>query len=189
MTIKLGWPSPADGPALAGLAKRCLPDLTPLHGEDWAHRLGPRGSPWFASLVIAARNDAREIVGFAWADAAALADLEITEPWWCLNAVAVEPDARGDGIGRRLVDTVVQLARNAGVVSVYGFCAEELADWYRGQSFDVGRTLLSDHARKVGNAAEQVRHEIVDERGGLVFVRNLEPDPPARLHVKDGTNV
>jgi GNAT superfamily N-acetyltransferase len=65
--------------------------------------------------------------------------------------VIVDPDYRGTGLGRRLMDGLLQRPELTGVDSVELVCQPELADFYRRWGFTdaVGRSLLM---RRTDNA-------------------------------------
>ena len=184
--VQLTFARERDLAAIARLAELHLPNPIGLTPEDWANRRG-RGAPFLANLLIAAIDREGRVVGFTWADAAAVYEQGMAEPWWCLNAVVVSEEHRSKGIGRMLVETVLERARHVGIVSLFGVCEPELAPWYESLGFLVtapGGALIADPALKYEPAVEYTKYENTDKHGGVMFVKDVEPFPPCRLSVK-----
>ncbi|MEK8227791.1 GNAT family N-acetyltransferase [Oerskovia sp. M15] len=112
-----------DGPRLADLARRRLPTMPHLHDEElWrtTYRFGPGFHPRDRYFPVLREqgdgSDGRDdrVVAFAWVDAALDEQGGVSEPWWCLNAIAVSDERSGAGLGSYLVRKIVEQARAAG---------------------------------------------------------------------------
>lgn len=88
------------------------------------------------NLLLVASTLAGQTVGFLWADARGADGYPRPLPWWCINMVAVDEAFQGNQIGNNLLQTAYRRMKRAGVVSIYGMCRPELADWYRLRGFD-----------------------------------------------------
>lgn len=116
-----------DVPDLLKLARTQLPTMSYLHERDmWdqTYRFGSGRHPLDSYFLVARatqnNDDSGPLVGFIWVDPAMHTDHGITEPWWCINAVAVEAAIQGIGLGRQLVSMVQERADDVGISSIYG---------------------------------------------------------------------
>lgn len=98
-----------------------------LHAAAFGH--GPIDDPWNARVErhslgwVSARDDAGALVG--WANLVWDGGVHV----W-LQDVIVSPDRQGEGIGRDLVATAVQAAREAGCEWVHADFDDDVAGFY-----------------------------------------------------------
>lgn len=121
---RLALAAKADIADLAALARAELPTMTALHDEEgWMtyQRFGAGRQPresW--TVMLRDSTEEGELIGFAWVDDSMFVEAGITEPWWCINALAVIPSRRGQGFGTQLVEGVADAGRSAGVNLLFG---------------------------------------------------------------------
>lgn len=121
---RLALAAEADIADLAALARAELPTMTALHDEEgWIthQRFGTGRQPresW--TVMLRDSTEEGELIGFAWVDDAMFVEAGITEPWWCINALAVTPSRRGQGFGTQLVEAMAGAGRSAGVNLLFG---------------------------------------------------------------------
>ncbi|PPI18920.1 hypothetical protein C5D04_00500 [Rathayibacter sp. AY1D2] len=129
-----------DAPELAALARAEMPTMTFLHDPDrWAHRFDTGTSirsSW--TLVLRAGHPSGELIGFSWVDDAMFVDANVVEPWWCINALVVAPEYRRRGYGTGLLKVVLETARAAGAVLVYGQSLPAAIPFWREAGFIIG---------------------------------------------------
>lgn len=182
-----------DVPEIVQLAETVLPRMTYLTDPSaWkmAYRFGVGRHIRDQCFFVAREARASRLLGFVWADAAMYDDHGFEDPWWCIDAVAVDPAAQRHGVGAHLVEMVVKQAKAAGIVSLYGICYPDATPFWRSLGFQVsaaGGSLASDRpARR--QALPPRRAVINDAEGDHVIVLNL-PDVAdahsARLQVRE----
>src|SRR5829696_8890830 len=121
----------AGGPAgdgLVGVAVWLPPGTFPL--SPWRQ---VRALPGMAGVMAAAPRSARRLLGHT----AGIARLHPAQPYWYLEVVGVDPEARGLGIGTRLLESVLSLADQAGQSSYLETMTERNVEWYQGLEFEV----------------------------------------------------
>lgn len=133
---------PADTGEMAQLARDVLPFMGALHDDESWRRFRRFGQGKHASdqytLVVRNGGPGGHLVGFVWVDPAMLIDHNITEPWWCINALAIAPDARGQGRAAALLARVEAAARAAGIVLLYGQSVPEARPFWQKMKFSLG---------------------------------------------------
>lgn len=153
-----------DAAELAELTRRRMPEMTALHAdESWRtyYRFGPGFHPQDNYLLIARLGGDGPLLGLVWADAAARTDAGVLEPWWCINALAVDERVAGQGLGRQLVKMVKDQAAAIGISSLYGLCYPTSADFWRKQGFSVGELgqgMRSDVPVRLSSGARKTFH-------------------------------
>lgn len=100
-------------------------------------------------------------------------DCDIVEPWWCVNALAIDPRFRGKGRGTSLVSEVASAGKLAGVDLLYGQSVPgAVTFWER-----LGFILAGDgEAIRTHSAAERSTGDRVN--------LNLKPGPGDRFFIK-----
>jgi GNAT superfamily N-acetyltransferase len=114
------------GDKLAGVANWLPPGAFPLSATRQLHAL---------PHMAAAPRSAHRLLGYT----AGMAKLHPAQPYWCLEVVGVDPEARGFGIGTRLLEPVLALADEPGQRCYLETMTERnqrrlvFGDWLRGQ--------------------------------------------------------
>ena len=72
----------------------------------------------------------REVKSFTGNKLAGVAKLHPAQPYWCLEVVGVDPEARGFGIGTRLLEPVLDLADEPGQRCYLETMIERNVGWY-----------------------------------------------------------
>jgi GNAT superfamily N-acetyltransferase len=116
------------GEELAGVAVWLPPDAFPL---STARQL--RALPGMVSVRAAAPRSGRRLLRYT----AGIARLHPAQPYWYLEAVGVDPVARGLGIGTRLLEPILAVADQAGQRCYLETMTEHNVDWYRNLGFEV----------------------------------------------------
>lgn len=111
------------------MIQACLPELVKTHEAGWSHRIGG-GATWRDALLLVAASPEGTLVGAAAAAPALLREELLAIPWWMLDVVAVHRSHRSHGVGRRLVDAVLDIAEAAGATALYGLCPPHVVGWY-----------------------------------------------------------
>jgi GNAT superfamily N-acetyltransferase len=125
---------------VGGIGPERLPDLMDLYASAWwasSRRAEDVERMLSRSDVVVGVADGGRLVGFA----RVLTDFVY---FGMVMDVVVAPDRRGSGLGRVLMDTVVNHPRLAGVRSLELVCQPELIPFYAACGFtdDVGRSTL-----------------------------------------------
>jgi ribosomal protein S18 acetylase RimI-like enzyme len=113
---------------LAGVAVWLPPGAFPLSA---ARQL--RALPGMAGVLAAAPRSARRLLRYA----AGIARLHPAQPHWYLEVVGVDPEARGLGVGTRLLEPVLHLADETGQPCYLETMTERNVAWYRSLDFEV----------------------------------------------------
>ena len=92
-----------------------------------------RALPDMVGVLAAAPRSARRILRYT----ASIARLHPAQPYWYLEVVGVDPEARGLGIGTRLLEPVLALADETGKPCYLETMSERNVGWYRGLGFEV----------------------------------------------------
>ncbi len=111
-----------DDAALSALHTRAFGVVGPLRVVPWASRLSRYAVAWVGAF------EGERLVGFVHACG------DGGEHAFLLDAV-VEPECRRRGVGRRLVETLVDEVRAAGCTWLHVDHEPELASFYRGCGF------------------------------------------------------
>jgi GNAT superfamily N-acetyltransferase len=158
--------------------------MTYLHdSERWrsSYRFGA-GHHSRDNFLPVLRSGHGNIIAFAWVDAAPAVDHGIAEPWWCINALAVDEAFEGKGHGRGLVNLIANQAADAGVVAVYGLSYPSAAGFWRAQGFgltEIGGALASDRPARLLSGTEPRRIVLNGEPGHHMLFANLADSDPA----------
>lgn len=172
---------------IANLALEVMPDMTHLYPDaaSWrtSYRFGT-GQTLLDNTFLVVRGPTEaapnSLFGFVWADNAPRIDYGITEPWWCITAVAVNPKVQGKGLGRALVQQVIERAASLGVTAIYGICYASSAEFWKRCGF-----TLTEKGQAI-TSTKEVR--LPDGREGMWV-----PSPPEDQHmftldlVRDGS--
>jgi GNAT superfamily N-acetyltransferase len=164
-----------------------MPDMTALHSDGgWrtCYRFGPGFHPEDNYLLIVRLDGDGPLLGFAWVDAAARTDARVAEPWWCINAVAVDGRIAGQGLGRQLVAMIKDQAAAIGISSLYGLCYPSSAGFWRKQgsasaTLDRGSTRTSRSVSATAPAQRSIwtaSPAIISSRCPLVIPMTVSPD-------------
>jgi GNAT superfamily N-acetyltransferase len=105
------------GDKLAGVANWLPPGAFPLSATRQLHAL---------PHMAAAPRSAHRLLGYA----AGMAKLHPAQPYWCLEVVGVDTEARGFGIGTRLLEPVLALADEPGQRCYLETMTERNVGWY-----------------------------------------------------------
>jgi ribosomal protein S18 acetylase RimI-like enzyme len=116
------------GEEIVGVAAWLPPGAFPL--SPWRQL---RAVPDMARILAAAPRSIPRLVRFV----AGVNKLHPEQPYWYLEVVGVDPDARGLGIGTRLLEPVLSLADEAGQPCYLETMTERDVAWYRGLGFEV----------------------------------------------------
>lgn len=144
-----------DVPELVELARAQLPSMSYLHTPDtWSdyYRFGPGAHPrdnYFLVARAAHSDGTEQLLGFIWVDPSMSIDHGISQPWWCINAIAVSAEFQGQGLGRHFVSMVRARAEEIGVVSIYGLSHPAGFGFWEAQD---GFVLAADKASLVSSA-------------------------------------
>ena len=92
-----------------------------------------RALPDMVGVLAAAPRSAGRILRYT----ASIARLHPAQPYWYLEVVGVDPEARGLGIGTRLLEPVLALADETGKPCYLETMSERNVGWYRGLGFEV----------------------------------------------------
>jgi ribosomal protein S18 acetylase RimI-like enzyme len=111
---------------LAGVAAWLPPGAFPLSAT---RRL--RALPGMAGVIVAAPRSTRRLLSYT----AGIERSHPARPYWYLEVVGVDPEARGLGIGTRLLEPV--LADEAGQPCYLETMTERNVAWYRSLGFEV----------------------------------------------------
>lgn len=112
-----------------------------LHeSSGWVERarFGPGRHPRDKFTLVARDVDASALLGFFWVDDAMASDNDISDPWWCINALAVRPEIQRRGLGRQLAQIIIEQARLVGVTALYGLCYPTAVEFWDACGFTVG---------------------------------------------------
>lgn len=168
-----------------------LPSMTYLHDtQEWKdfYRFGA-GQHYQDNFLPVARqslpNEADRIIGLFWVDQSMRIDYGINEPWWCINAIAVDPEFERCGLGTGFVNMIREQACHVGVTSIYGLSHPSgYAFWEAQPDF----TLLEPGAplgasQPVQLRGGQLRQARFDSEPGHRFFYNTvtETGPGGRL--------
>ncbi|MEZ0579136.1 GNAT family N-acetyltransferase [Nocardioides sp. MH1] len=181
-TVTIRPALPSDLPDLSALVATALPELKLVNTTPWSRRLGS-GEHWDSNLLLVAVDQQGSLLGTCWADSAIYRDYGCPVPWWCLNVIAVSPVTRGQGLGSRLVDEVIERAQAVGVSSLYGLCVPDVVGFYARQGLSVtapGARLTSDVAPT--DAPDQPL-ELTAPEDHCWFVTDVGTTPLPRLYL------
>ena len=165
------------------MARNLLPYMPALHDDiGWRthNRFGDgravRGS---CTLIARDSSQANQMIGFAWFDDALYVDSDVDEPWWCVNAIAVDPLQRGRGAGRALVAEIEFLARRAGVAMLYGQSVPDAVTFWHSQNYSVHREdeTLTAHPYAVLRDGRRVRATFSPGPGDRFFTKVIAFEP------------
>lgn len=180
---RLALAAEADIADLAALARVELPTMTVLHDEEgWItyQRFGTGRQPresW--TVTLRDGHDEGELIGFAWVDDAMFVEGKVTEPWWCINALAVTPRRRGQGFGTQLVEAVASAGRSAGVSLLFGQTVPGAVTFWQRTGFTVAESmeplLTNNPARRMNLDPANLRLPPGDP--DRWFVRYLATEP------------
>jgi len=92
-----------------------------------------RAAPDMLRVLAAAPRSLPRLLRFT----AGAAKLHPAQPYWYLEAVGVDPSARGMGIGTRLLEPVLARADEAGLPCYLETMTERNVAWYRRLGFEV----------------------------------------------------
>lgn len=141
--------APADGPQLARLRLALLrtyesPPDDPGFLESFARWWSAGGHQFRAVVAVAgARAGADLVVGNVWWHPVPKVPRPGGQPHWgYLTNVYVDPDRRGRGLGRRLLDAALRAAEAEGLTHLVVWPAAPSAGLYRGAGFDDPVELL-----------------------------------------------
>ena len=116
--------------ALVGIAAWLPPGAFPLSA-------GPRpAAPDMIRVLAAAPRSLPRLIRFT----AGAAKLHPEQPYWYLEAVGVDPSARGTGVGTRLLEPILTRAGEAGLPCYLETMTEKNVAWYRKLGFEVVRS-------------------------------------------------
>lgn len=173
----------ADITDLAALTRAELPTMTTLHDEaGWIkhRRFGTGRQPresW--TVMLRDNNTEGKLIGFAWVDDAMFVEAGTTEPWWCINALAVTPTHRGQRFGTQLVEAVAAAGRRAGVVLLFGQTVPDAVNFWRRSGFTLAGPeeplVTSAPARRAD--AESAHFSLPPGNPDRWFVRYLATEP------------
>jgi GNAT superfamily N-acetyltransferase len=185
----------ADIADLAALTRAELPTMTALHDEaGWIshQRFGTGRQPRDSWTVMLRESRADgELIGFAWVDDAMFVEAGVIEPWWCINALVVEPSRRGQGFGTQLLEAVAMAGRSAGVALLFGQTVPDAVTFWRRSGFTLTEPMepliTNSPARRVDT--DPVNLTLPPGHPDRWFVRYLATEPgsvrsglvPARL--------
>lgn len=180
---RLALATPADIARLATLARAELPTMTYLHDRsNWIkHRRFGAGrqlrDSW--TITLRASRPAGALIGFAWVDDAMFVEAEVSEPWWCINALVVARSHRGQGFGTLLVEAVADAGRSAGVDLLFGQTVPNAVPFWQKAGFILADPLeplkTSAPARRV--SAEPTNLTLAPGAPDRWFVRYLATEP------------
>lgn len=74
-----------------------------------------------------------------------MTDYDAQGMYFCLLTVAVRPESRGQGIGRKLLQAIVKQAQQDRLRAVILLCEEHLVPFYKQEGFDYVRPSSSLH--------------------------------------------
>ncbi len=173
----------ADIAELAALARAELPTMTALHDEaGWINyqRFGTGHQPresW--TVMLRASRPAKDLVGFAWVDDAIFVEAGVSEPWWCINALAVARSHRGQGFGTQLVEAVAAAGRSAEIALLFGQTVPDAVPFWQRSGFTLAEPLeplvTSAPARRA--AADPTHLRLPPGDPDRWFVRYLATEP------------
>ena len=181
MQLSFGWLD--DIPDIAALARAELPSMTTLHNDEgWrTHIRFGRGEEIFSNCTLVLRDsDADNIlVGFIWVDAAMYVDKRIVEPWWCINALAVNARYRRKGIGRGLVGEIEGIATATGVALLYGQSVAEAVPFWKAADYILAADgeAVRTHAPAMLVSGERVVFTAEPGPGDRFFLKYLARTP------------
>ena len=148
---------------LAGVAAWLPPGAFPLSA---ARRL--RALPGMVGVLAAAPRSTRRLLSYT----AGIARLHPPQPYWYLEVVGVDLQARGLGIGTRLLEPVLALADETGQACYLETMTARNVGWYKSLGFEVREAAVRFVAGGSPNWT-MMRHP-VRERGAI------EPDREGR---------